>query len=68
MYRCMFVQKEFWHNKSFMGFKILRSLRSGFFFQNTADRTVFNFSIKTSCFEPVFSLFEEKIDNFLRFL
>ena len=51
------------------GFKNFEKLEvRNFFSKITAGRTVFNFSIKTSCFELVFSLFQEKIDNFLRFL
>ena len=41
------------------GFKIFEKLEVGIiFFKITAVRTVFNFSIKTSCFVLVFSLFE----------
>ena len=32
MYRCICMQKESLHNKSLMGFKILRSWRDGIFF------------------------------------
>ena len=41
------------------GFKNFVKLEvENFFFEITAGRTVFNFSNKTSCFAPVFSLFE----------
>ena len=51
IYICVCVQKEYSHDKSLMGFEILRSWRSRIcFFKITAGRTVFNFSCKTSFF------------------
>ena len=58
------MKGKFAEQKSY-GFKNFEKLEVQIFFLITAGRTVFNFSCQTSDFELVFSLFEEKNENFL---